>query len=224
MSNFRCRGWCFTINNDTYEDLDLLLDMEFSYLVFGFEKGLKGTPHIQGYVYFENAKTQSAVKLIMPRAHLSGARGNADQNYDYCSKDGDFYEFGDRPECGKRTDLLQIKGAIIGGASMESIMEEYPSDYVRYFKGFEKISNFANKQKIIRDVKITKAIDLDHDLENTFYCSHPSQLNHYDNEETLVIFNSKSFDTYALELFNKGHPYYTATKIICPLNVIYVTA
>jgi len=41
MMTLRSRAWCFTINNDTFDDLEKMLDMTFQYLVFGFETGGK---------------------------------------------------------------------------------------------------------------------------------------------------------------------------------------
>lgn len=105
----RARGWSFTINNDTDEDLDNVMDLNSDYLIFGFEKGKDGTKHIQGYVYFENARSFDSVKKMIPRAHLEISRGSPQQNYEYCIKEGDFYEFGDRPIQGERTDINEIK-------------------------------------------------------------------------------------------------------------------
>jgi len=76
--------------------------MTFQYLVFGFETGgKKKVCHIQGYVYFNNALSQSSVKKKLPRAHLEVTKGTPDQNFDYTSKDGDFYEFGEKPLSGR---------------------------------------------------------------------------------------------------------------------------
>jgi len=67
-----------------------MLDMTFQILVFGFETGgKKKVCHIQGYVYFNNALSQSSVKKKLPRAHLEVTKGTPDQNFDYTSKDGD---------------------------------------------------------------------------------------------------------------------------------------
>lgn len=121
----RSRAWCFTINNDTFNDLQLILEMEFRYMIFGFETGSKkGTQHIQGYVYYDNARTFQQVRKLFStlnpdfdpyddytnttnnteyicRAHLEIAKGTTEQNMDYTSKDGDFYEFGEKPEQGR---------------------------------------------------------------------------------------------------------------------------
>lgn len=99
----RSRGYCFTINNYTDNDIDRLLKLPNRYLVFGFETGKNGTPHIQGYVYSQEAKTISSLKRFLPRAHLEKANGTPKQNRDYCTKDGEYYEFGSLPEQGKIT-------------------------------------------------------------------------------------------------------------------------
>lgn len=135
--SIRSRGWCFTINNDTIDDLIRLLDATFEYLVFGFEVGEKGTPHMQGYIYFKNAVRQSTVKDIMPRGHLLVARGGPDQNYDYCTKDGDYYEFGDKPLQGRAT-FDKIKDA------MDNPEENFHL-YHQYRKAFNEYRNSIKK-------------------------------------------------------------------------------
>lgn len=44
------KNWCFTINNWTEEEFQLLQDIEVQYLVVGKEVGENLTPHLQGYV------------------------------------------------------------------------------------------------------------------------------------------------------------------------------
>jgi len=216
----RARGWCFTINNDEFDDLVEILDLECKYLVFGFEKGKNGTPHIQGYVIFNNPRDLGGVKKLLTRAHLEIARGNYEQNYDYCTKDGDFYEFGDPPEPGKRTDLINIKKMIDKKDSMNVIADLYFTDYIRYYKGFEKY----------RDIQIhptgnVNYVDKDNvnfNIDDALYVSKENQLWQYDNHSTLVILNQKAFDTYQLMMLEKGHPYLFYSKKICPASVIIV--
>lgn len=85
------RKWCFTINNYSVDIIPQLhRDFSTAKYVIGKEVGESGTPHLQGFVEFKNAKSQKRMMKYMPRAHLTKAKGNAKQNYDYCSKDGDF--------------------------------------------------------------------------------------------------------------------------------------
>lgn len=102
----RKRDYCFTINNYNDEDIEELHKLEncdkVRYLIVGREVGDNGTPHIQGYVYFNNAIIFDTVKKFLKRAHISACRGNPEQNIAYCSKDGDFYEHGTKPDTQKR--------------------------------------------------------------------------------------------------------------------------
>lgn len=219
----RSRGWCFTINNDDPNDLDEVLLLNCTYIVFGFEEGEEGTNHIQGYVHFANARTMIQVKTLLSRAHLEVARGSAHDNYKYCTKDGDFYEFGDIPSQGNRTDITAIKKLLDEGASMEDIQEEFPLDYIRYFKGFEKYRSNKNKfHRNDRIIEYVKNADVDHTLKNTIYVVEKSDLYSYDNEETIVIYSQKGFNTYAIELLSKGHPFICSAKVINPRKVIIV--
>lgn len=98
-TNTRSRGWCFTINNYTAEHEDALRALTAArYMVFGREVGEQGTEHLQGYIYFATLKSFRQMKDMLPAgAHIEAARGSAEQNKDYCSKDGDFEEFGEMP-------------------------------------------------------------------------------------------------------------------------------
>lgn len=98
--NTRSRGWCFTINNYTEKDEAELKELKCVYMIYGHEVApTTGTPHLQGYVYFKDAKTMKTVSKCIPRASLHEANGTADHNYVYCTKDGvDIVERGVRPK------------------------------------------------------------------------------------------------------------------------------
>lgn len=91
----RSRGWCFTINNPTNSKEDVLkLFEKAKCVIIGKEKGEQGTEHFQGYVQYKNAISFNTVKKLIPTAHIESAKGDPQQNYKYCSKDGDFIERG----------------------------------------------------------------------------------------------------------------------------------
>ena len=96
----RARNWAFTINN--YRDFPKDLPRgppPVVYLCFGKEVSQNGTPHLQGYVSFKNAVYRpSRFFEQYGEGHFEMARGTADENAEYCAKDGDFTEFGKRPE------------------------------------------------------------------------------------------------------------------------------
>jgi len=104
------RGWCFTLNNYNdadQEQLNTVIRTLARYVIYGREVGQDGTPHLQGYVYFHNARQRKAVSRLLPRAHLAPANGTAAQNKKYCTKDGDFTEYGDIP---MEREMAQRKG------------------------------------------------------------------------------------------------------------------
>lgn len=127
----RSRAWTFTINNDTVDDLVTLLDTTFRYCIFGFEQGKEGTHHMQGYIYFYNQKRLNEVKNHLPRAHLEVARGTPDQNYNYCSKEGDFYEFGDKP-CQGTASWERIEDVMEDPASNFHLYTQYRRAHKEY--------------------------------------------------------------------------------------------
>ena len=70
------------------------------YLCFGKEVGKEnGTPHLQGYVMFKYAVYRPSKYFEQyGNGHFEVARGSAQQNIAYCSKEGDFAEFGVQPQ------------------------------------------------------------------------------------------------------------------------------
>lgn len=95
------RYWCFTINNPTEADSEPFTEEKreetFTYYVIGNEIGTEGTYHKQGFCVFKKPLRLTAVKKIIPRAHLEPMRGTAQQASDYCKKDKDFVEYGALP-------------------------------------------------------------------------------------------------------------------------------
>lgn len=113
----KARGWCVTLNNYTEAELASLTradQPQVRYWIVGREVGEGGTPHLQGYVYFHNAKTMAQTKAYVgERAHLERSAGSGPENRAYCSKDGNFTEHGELPSQGSRTDIAAVKKAIL---------------------------------------------------------------------------------------------------------------
>lgn len=126
----RIRNWCFTLNNYTEDEVtsvETVLE-NAEYGIFGKEVGEQGTPHLQGFVRFRNAKTFSAVKRMFPeRTHFERARGTDLQNKQYCSKQGDYKEWGTLSGQGKRTDLQDMRKIIEATGSIRKVIEEATS-------------------------------------------------------------------------------------------------
>lgn len=134
--------WCFTLNNYTEEEVEAVNNIDCVYIVYGKEVGESGTPHLQGFVVFQSRKRLTAVKALLPRAHLEVARGSSEQAAEYCKKDGDIYERGDCPlSAGAAGGMAEEERWKRARASAQSgAMDEIPDDiYVRYYRTLKEI-------------------------------------------------------------------------------------
>lgn len=87
----RGRRWCLTVNNYVKEDIDTMTQtLHGCKYVIGKEMGENKTPHLQCYIEYKNAVSFNKLKKTFPKAHIEKAKGNPKQNYEYCSKEGDF--------------------------------------------------------------------------------------------------------------------------------------
>ncbi len=143
----KAKHWTWTLNNPTEDECQSLADAfeagSIEYLVFGRETGESGTPHLQGYTIFESPIRFTTVKnrLGSHRFHLAVSRGSPEQNKEYCTKDGDFEEFGTLPPPtqGRRTDLDRVyewgdQFANDNGRppTTPEVAREFPSTLTRY--------------------------------------------------------------------------------------------
>lgn len=92
--NSRCRKWHLVLNNYTDEEYKILsehfIQKGWTYVI-GKEIGEENkTPHLQMFVEHKNAISFKYLKKLNSRMNIRKARGNKEQNFQYCSKDGDF--------------------------------------------------------------------------------------------------------------------------------------
>lgn len=92
----KSRSYVYTWNNYTSDDESLVQAIPCVYHVYGRETGESGTPHLQGFIYFSNARSFNAVQKLFPRAHLEVAR-DVGRAIPYCKKDGNIWEQGVAP-------------------------------------------------------------------------------------------------------------------------------
>jgi len=134
MEKVRARGWCFTINNYDEADENFVFELaqESRYVCCGKEVGESGTPHLQGFVYFVNARSLSAMKIMHDTAHWEPMRGTAEQAATYCKKEGDYFEHGNLPttsaEAGRQS--LQERWAL----AKEGKFEELPPEFIKTYE------------------------------------------------------------------------------------------
>jgi hypothetical protein len=146
-----CRRWVFTINfsdsvfgdnatkirDEEIERLKTVLGSTARYAILGKETGDQSKNlHLQCYAsMLQMYRLKGIKKLVGERAHCEPAKGNEEQNYNYCSKQGDFIEIGQRSEQGRRNDLLEIAKLIKAGTSLKDVAEIAPATYIRNYRG-----------------------------------------------------------------------------------------
>lgn len=145
--NMNTFNWCFTLNNWTEEEYRAIQAIDCKYLIIGKEVGKEeGTPHLQGYIKFEKRKRFKAVKGCFPnRTHLEPANGNSKQNIEYCSKDGDYFEKGHRPQT--QGSGNKIRWDLAKQAAQEGRFDDIPAElYFKYYSTMKQIAK-DNMQK-----------------------------------------------------------------------------
>jgi len=94
-------------------------------------------------------------KTLSDRAHWEIAGGSAEENKTYCSKEGDFVEFGNPPvkEQGKRTDIeLAVASLKATSGDVQAMAMAHPEAYLKYAGNFEKLSQrFQKKARSTQD-------------------------------------------------------------------------
>ncbi len=143
------RHWCLTLNNPVLtgeEYLDALKKHpDIRYAVLQLEEGDEGTRHFQAYLEFNKQKTLFALKVLEPRGHWEARKGTREQARAYCMKEESRiegpWELGDWAKGGKgaRVDLIKAC-ATVKERGLHALALEDPSVYVKYSRGFEKLS------------------------------------------------------------------------------------
>lgn len=140
--------WCFTFFSDD-ESPGPFDEKRVRYAVFQLEESKEGRLHWQGYVEMDRNQRMAAVQkaIGVPKGtHFEPRRGTREQARAYCMKNesrvigpqylvGPF-EFG-RWELnpGKRNDLKSATEC----KSIDEVKSNYPTVYVKYFRGLEKL-------------------------------------------------------------------------------------
>ena len=140
MSKDRLKNFCFTWNNYTQEDINIIesfYNSKCNYLIYGEEIGEKGTHHLQGYVQLKSQTRFNTIKKLLNKCHIEDAKGTPEDNKIYCMKEGKYKEFG----------LINIKGSnrIIKENLREQIKKCKSYNEVLEIEGVEKYLKFAKE-------------------------------------------------------------------------------
>jgi len=164
------RHFPFTLNNYSEDDFAALCALEdpderksagVRYIIFAKEVApTTGTPHLQGYVYLENARVLRNVHRVPGLAHAAifamAANSSPEANRKYVMKtrevdsvpNGEVFEFGEFPSQGKRTDLGGVVGAFKkSGYSMAAVAEEFPEEFLKYHRGLQVMASVLDNRK-----------------------------------------------------------------------------
>lgn len=175
----KSRGWVFTINfserEPTADDLPEHWDREgVRFLCYQFEHG--ECLHIQGFIYFKNEKSLSTLKKVDDRAHWEACKDiesaiaychkpcSSDCLHDFCKEEREkptaipdtYFQIGEVPEKGKRTDLEAIKEELKKGLSIVELYDRYPGHMVRYGSNILKMKEVfdSERSKIVKRQKM----------------------------------------------------------------------
>lgn len=166
----RARHACWTLNNWTDEDLQSVRDYaqtQSRYMCWSQEVGDQGTPHLQGYVAWDNPRSLNKFKnSICTKLHYEPhTRGTAQQNRNYClgmvekkgfTQNPTFEEVGEIPEQGTRTDWTSALNHLHNGADIPTVVEHQPQllPAIRALERYKQLS----LRPLNRDVKVIAII------------------------------------------------------------------
>lgn len=150
----RSRGWCFTFHKWEPRHWEACCAApDVKYMLVSQEMGSTGdTPHLQGYVWFDQQRTWTAFKawldalLGTPKHRFVAARGSALANFVYISKEGrEVHEHGERPKSDKEKGEGEKERAKRNlEALMENRLEDVDTDVIanhlaKYEYGAQKL-------------------------------------------------------------------------------------
>lgn len=141
------RRWCFTLNHYTEDEIAKLESVPVKYLIYGREIGDQGTPHLQGFIILNDNRALSWLKNnVSERAHWEAAKGNVEQNQEYCKKEGVWIEKGTVPQQGKRTDVDRA-WEIVKEKGLSAAIDDNPSTFIRYPRGMKEYAQHLQMKK-----------------------------------------------------------------------------
>jgi hypothetical protein len=159
----KARNWMFTIHNYDRKILKRFTKVAQSlerhnYICFGLEKGEnKETPHIQGYIELDDNQaltfTQNYFNLYkndkLIKFHLQATRGSSQQNQEYTSKEGQWWEFGvpKKNTQGKRNDMEKLRNRIFENPKSYNEMLEHENLNFQQIKYMQQLLPVAYKHR-----------------------------------------------------------------------------
>lgn len=213
----RHRSWCFTVNNYSSEDEHQLQTQECraKFLVYGREKAPgTGTPHLQGYIQMKNSQTLLYMKEhVHATAHWEPAKGKPIDNWNYCTKDQDYFHFGEVPKQGKRSDIQTAKQIISEGGSLLQVAEETNSyQALKHAELYLKLKEKARNQQVTvywfyGPTGVGKTKEASQMCPNAYWHPGGKWWEGYDGEKEVIIDDFRQEDWSITTLLKMWQPY-----------------
>ncbi len=155
MSADRRRNFVFTSYDVSIEKQKFLNNLKYQFLIYQKEAcPTTGRLHLQGYIELKSAKTVKAMSKYLGGITVLIAKGSAEQNITYCSKDesaseedGSSFRGGTPKQQGKRNDILDVKRKILCGTPQEKIADLHFSLWCRNYRAFEKYADMKTLKR-----------------------------------------------------------------------------
>lgn len=94
----------------------------------------------------------TSLKKVNKRAHWTIARGNAQRNKDYCSKDGDFEERGQMSEQGKhKLDMVKAVEEAAEGKSTRYMVDTHGAGYIINKRKIDETAEAIKQEQVLEE-------------------------------------------------------------------------
>lgn len=159
--------------------------------------------HFQGYVEFYDNVRRGQIKAIFGECHCEPRRGSRTEAREYCRKEetrvaGTGIEWGIwRADVTRKRKLADM---LLTNMTLDELIENSPIEYVRHFRGLEKLFNWRRAKKIpkVRDVKVLVYIGKtgtgktwraihEHPDHYLMPCCEATWFDNYRGEKTLIL-------------------------------------
>lgn len=165
------RNLCGTWNNPDQKDekaLRAFASKHCDYFICANETGDGGTPHLQFAGKLKKRYRWKALRELLPHGvHFEACKGSMAQNADYCKKgaqpkaewdamktsgpnygvDADFWEHGDPPKPGARSDIKALGASLLDGLTMVEMVDMHPAQCIKFFRGLESCEALLRRRE-----------------------------------------------------------------------------
>lgn len=236
------RGWVVVVNNYAEVEKDWFNRPGlFEYACFGLETAPStGTPHLQGYIHLRRKARFAQVRALFPGAHIEPANGSAEQNRDYCSKEGRFTDFGVCPLTGPATVRRDFEAAK-ALAQANRIEEIEGGIYIPYYNTLKCIAHDHMAKCTSRDELVDewhfgptgcgKSRPLREAYPNAFIKEPDKYWDDYAGEDEVIIEDVDKYDVAVGRFFKlwtdhypfKGHVKHKPSILIRPKKLFFTS-